>query len=62
MKHWWEQLTTVVSSLGLVVSPRAAFPACSGSQLRAGLQEVLECHHLALPGSLCCPASPASRL
>lgn len=62
MKHWWWQLTAVVSLLGLVVSPRVALPACSGSQLRAGLQEVLECHHLAVPGSLRCPASLASRL
>lgn len=62
VQRWREQLATAVLLLGLVVSPEVTFPACSESQLRAGLQEVLACRHLALPGSLRCPASLASRL
>lgn len=62
VQRWREQLAAAVLLLGLAVSPEVTFPACSESQLRAGLQEVLACRHLALPGSLRCPASLASRL
>lgn len=54
VQRWREQLAAAVLLLGLAVSPEVTFPACSESQLPAGLQEVLACRHLALPGSLRC--------
>ena len=62
VQRWREQLAAAGLLLGLAVSPGATFPAFSEPQLQAGLQEVIACHHLALPGSLCCPASLASWL